>query len=676
MNRSTLVVLRAAALATATALAALVAALIAGGAVTEQVVPGLGDAGDLTRWALPLSRLGVDVLSAVSVGALLGAAVLLPLDTGRGAPRLTADAAGYLRGASWLATGWAVAAACTLVFTVSDVLGEPAGTVVTGNQLSGYVGELPQATALMIVVLLSVLVALLARTTVTPAGALGLLVVAVIALLPAPLTGHSAASSNHSLAVMGLALHVAAVAPWVGGLAVLVRHALTGGDRLPVMAGRFSRMALGCYVTVAVSGVANIISRLPDPAELLTTDYGRLALGKIVAIGALGLFGYWHRERTLPALAGQGAANGRRSAFARLATVEVAVMTAAMGLAVALSRTAPPGPTADESSAELLLGYPMPPQITFGRVLSMWQFDFTFAVLVVVLGGTYAAAVARLRRRGDAWPAGRTAAWAVGLLVIVLFTQSGLGRYAPILFSMHMVQHMALSMLAPIFLVLGAPVTLALRALRPARIRGDRGPREWLTAALHSRAARVAGHPVVAAAFFVVSTFALYFTGLLETAMRSHLGHIAMELHFLLAGSVFFWVLIGVDPAPRRLPHVGKLLVLFATMPFHAFFGIALMNMSAPLAEGWYRSVQPPWSGSILADQHTGGAIAWAFGEIPTVIVLLAILAQWFLHDQRAARRDDRKADRAVARHEDDELATYNARLAALADRDQRAGEK
>ncbi|MEV4677784.1 bifunctional copper resistance protein CopD/cytochrome c oxidase assembly protein [Actinomadura sp. NPDC049382] len=671
MNKGSLSVWRAGAVAVAAAAAALVAGLVLGGSVTEKVIPGLGDAGALTRWGLPASRAAMDLLSALTVGAVLAAAAFLPVEGGRGAARLSADAVGYLRAASWIAAGWAAAAAATLVFTVADVLGQPVGEVLTGSELSSYVGSLPQGTALMIVVLLAVVVALLARTTTTPAAAFGLLAMAGIALLPAPLTGHSASAANHSVATTGVALHVAAVAPWVGGLAIVGAHALLRRDRLPVMAERFSRMALWCYITVGVSGLVNVIARLPDPAELATTNYGRLALGKIVAFGVLGWFGWWHRERTLPALAA-----GKPGAFARFGSVEAAVMAATMGLAVALARTAPPPPTAPESAVKSLLGYDMPPEVTPMRLLTLWQFDLFFAVLAAVLGGLYLAAVVRLRRRGDSWPVGRTAAWILGLVAILAVTQTGVAKYAPILFSVHMAQHMVLNMLVPIFLVVGAPVTLALRALKPARVRGDRGPREWLTALLHSRYLAVIAHPAVATLIFVVSTFALYFTPLFEAAMRNHLGHIAMMVHFLAAGSLFFWVLLGVDPAPKKLPYPARLILLFVTMPFHAFFGIALMNMSQALARGWYGAVDPPWGTTILHDQHTGGAIAWAFGEIPTFIVLIVMAFQWYADDQRQARRMDRKADRAArpgGRAEDDELAAYNARLAKLAERDRAA---
>jgi cytochrome c oxidase assembly factor CtaG len=405
---------------------------------------------------------------------------------------------------------------------------------------------------------------------------------------------------------------------------------------------------------------------------LLTTDYGRLILVKFAAFCVLGWAGWLHRSQTLPAVA-----KGRLRAFARLATAEAAIMAGTMGVAVALSRTAPPAVEAAEGDVRALLGYDMPPAITPARLVALWQFDLFWVAFAAVLGGCYAGALLRLRRRGDSWPLARTAAWFCGLATIVLATLSGVGRYAPVLFSVHMAQHMTLSMLSPIFLVLGAPVTLALRALRPAAIRGDRGVREWLTIALHSRVVRVVAHPLVATFIFVASTYALYFTGLFGALMRSHLGHIAMLLHFLAAGSLFFWVLIGVDPAPRRLPYVGRLLVLFVTMPFHAFFGIALMNAGRPIAPEWYNALHRPWGASLVSDLNTGGAIAWAFGEIPVFIVLLAIVFQWFAEDQRLARRGDRSADRTQAAGTgDDELAEYNAYLAALEKLDKKARQE
>jgi cytochrome c oxidase assembly factor CtaG/putative copper export protein len=655
-------------------IAAMVVAGLAGGALREQVIPGLSDAGTLTRWALPVARFVMEAGGTLTVGVLLGAAVLLPSNRGV----LDPQAIRYLRGASWIAAAWAAGAGATLIFTVSDILGIPVGKVVGGSELSSYVGQLPQGTALMFVVLLAALIALLARTAATPGSAAGLLVLALVALLPPPLTGHSSSSPNHELAISGLAMHILALSPWVGGLLLLVWHATHDGDHLGVAVGRFSRMALWCYVAVGVSGTANVISRLPDPSLLFTSDYGRLVLVKLGLFTVLGILGFLHRERTLPALMAHNPKGYTRPAvtrppwaFTRLAGVEVLVMAATLGVAVALARTAPPATTGDEDAVTSVLGFPMPPPITIGRLVTMWRPDLFFGVLVVVLGGLYAAGVARLRARGDAWPVGRMLSWGLGLVTIVGVTLTGVATYSPVLFSTHMIQHMVLSMLTPILLVLGAPVTLALRALKPAAIRGDRGPREWLTIALHSRVLKFIGHPAVATVIFVVSTYAVYFSPLFGYLMRAHIGHLAMLVHFLASGSLFFWVLIGVDPTPRKLPYLGKMLLLFVTMPFHAFFGIALMSIGRPIAASWYAGLHRPWGTSTLADQHTGGAIAWAFGEIPTFIVLIAMVFQWYADDQRLARRQERHADRDSAGQGGDELADYNAYLASLDKRSQ-----
>ncbi|GAA3215337.1 cytochrome c oxidase assembly protein [Actinocorallia longicatena] len=644
---------RAAAAVALAALAGLLAALWAGGAASEKVIPGISDAGRLVRWGLPLSRTLMDLGAAVTLGCLVMAVLLLPLVKGG----LSAASEKYLHAASWAAAVWAAGAAGTLVLTVADILGVPILTVLQGNELSSYVGQLPQGTGLLIVILLVVVVALLSRTITSPASAIGVLVLAFAALLPPALTGHSAASANHNVAVIGLALHLAAVVPWVGGLAVLTWHALTKERLLDTAAERFSRLAVWCFAVTGLSGLANTISRIPDPLQLFDSDYGRLILAKIVAFAVLGWFGWQHRERTIPLIRAK-----KPLAFTRLAVVEAAIMAATMGVAVALSRTAAPAPSLPESSIKALIGYEMPPPVTALRLVSLWRLDLFFLALVLALGGFYVAGVVRLRRRGDKWPWGRLAAWIAGLLSIVAVTMTGVATYAPLLFSVHMSQHMTLAMMSPIFLVLGAPMTLALRALRPAAVKGDNGPREWLVMALHSRFVKVVSHPLVATALFIGSTYALYFSPAFEWMMRNHLGHIFMLMHFLVTGFLYYWVIIGVDPAPRQLPYVAKLLLLFVTMPFHAFFGIALMNMGEPIAPGWYDAVHPPWAVGQVHDLQTGGAIAWGFGEIPTFVVLLAIVFQWAMADTRRSRREDRKA----VLDDDKELAAYNAMLAKL----------
>ena len=243
-----------------------------------------------------------------------------------------------------------------------------------------------------------------------------------------------------------------------------------------------------------------------------------------------------------------------------------------------------------------------------------------------------------------------------------------------------MIAHMLLSMVVPIGLVLGAPVTLALRTLPGPRVPGELGPRQLLLAVLHSRVARVVMHPLVAFALFVGSLYVIYFTSLFPTLMSNHLGHVVMEFHFLAVGFLFFFVLVGIDPAPVRLPSIARIGLLFAAMPFHAFFSVAIMGGDTVLAHSYFRSLDRPYSTDLLGDQHLGGGIGWALGELPVLLVLGAVFVQWTRTDAREAARFDRDADRASRRAVsagapvDDELSRYNAYLASLADRDARHG--
>ncbi|MFD7320332.1 cytochrome c oxidase assembly protein [Streptomyces sp. NPDC059875] len=304
------------------------------------------------------------------------------------------------------------------------------------------------------------------------------------------------------------------------------------------------------------------------------------------------------------------------------------------------------------------------PPFTLGRGLEFSPDPF-FLIGCVVGLALYGWGVARLRGRGDSWPVSRTVFFAVGVLTIALMMCTKLNDYGMVMFSVHMVQHMVISMLSPILLLLGAPVTLALRAL-PVAPRGDKGPRELLLMLLHSRYMRIVTHPAFTIPLFIASLYGFYFTPLFDTLMGSKIGHIAMMVHFLAVGLVFFWPIMGVDPGPHRPGYVMRMLELFAGMPFHAFFGIALMMATEPMIKAYEN---PPASLGIdaLTDQNAAGGIAWAFSEIPSVLVLIALVYQWYHSEQRQAVRKDRAADRDG----DKELEAYNAYLASLQTRGQ-----
>lgn len=234
------------------------------------------------------------------------------------------------------------------------------------------------------------------------------------------------------------------------------------------------------------------------------------------------------------------------------------------------------------------------------------------------------------------------------------------------MFSVHMAEHMTLNMFIPVLLVLGGPVTLALRAIPPAGEGSPPGPREWLLWLVHSRFTAFISHPVIAFVLFVTSLYVVYFTPIFDTLVRYHWGHEFMTVHFLLVGYLYFWGIIGIDPGPKRLPFLGRLGLLFAVMPFHAFFGIATMTMTSTIGGPFYRYVGLPWLSSINGDQHLGGAIAWGSSELPVIVVVIALVAQWARQDRRDATRSDRHADASYGAG-DDELDAYNAMLRELA---------
>ncbi len=315
-----------------------------------------------------------------------------------------------------------------------------------------------------------------------------------------------------------------------------------------------------------------------------------------------------------------------------------------------------------------MAGMDMPmnlPPFTLGRAMSFGGDPF-FLVGCLLALALYGWAVARLLRRGDRWSAGRCVAFFVGVLTIALTMCTRLNDYGMVMFSVHMVQHMIISMLSPILLLLGAPVTLALRAL-PTAGRGRTGPRELLVALLHSRYLRVITHPAFTIPLFIASLYALYFTPLFDFLMGSVTGHIVMMVHFLLVGLIFFWPIMGVDPGPHRPGYVMRILELFMGMPFHAFFGIALMMASQPMV-GTFAHPAASLGVDPLVDQHLAGGIAWAFSEIPSVLVLIALVFQWYFAELRQSKREDRAAER----NGDRELEAYNAYLASLRARSSR----
>ena len=279
----------------------------------------------------------------------------------------------------------------------------------------------------------------------------------------------------------------------------------------------------------------------------------------------------------------------------------------------------------------------MPP-ISLRSLALEWSLDPGAALLVLVAGSLYAAGVRRLAQRGRRWPVARTAAFAGGLALVVMATQSGLAGYDTVLFSAHVVQHVLLAMAAPVLLALGAPVTLALQA-------SSRPMQTALLRIVHGGPVAALTHPLVAWLVFGGSLFALYLTPLFAASLRNDLVHAAVHVHFLVAGCLFFWPLVGLDPVRWRLPHGARALLVFLTVPFHAVAGLTILTMGDLLAGGFYAEAPPAWAASALTDQRTGAGILWAVGDLLGLVVVGIVLAQWWSHEERVAAR----ADRALA---------------------------
>jgi putative copper resistance protein D len=600
----------------------------------------------------------VDIAIALTVGSVVVALWVLTAQTPAFRRVLNIAAA-----SSFVATVFAIV---TLIFTFLKISQQPLSlSAAFGDGLAFFVTSIGIGQAWLAVVLISAAatVLLMGVTNQTALFFVGLL--SLSSIVPLALQGHAAGSAGHGTAITSLGLHIVFVSVWLGGLLalVLVRPFCAPGD-FAQFAKRYSTLALVAFVVVAATGVVSAWLRLGS-LENLATPYGYLVLGKTLALIVLGVLGFWQRMRALDRVGRQA-----RGAFTGLVIIELAVMGAAMGLAQALSRTAPPipqEPTGALTPAQILTGEHLPPPLTFSRYFTEWSIDPLWLLVCAFGIFFYIAGVVRLRRRGDAWPWYRAVLWTLGLLLLFYVTNGGINVYEHYLFTAHMAAHMTLGMMVPIFLVAGAPVTLAMRAIHK-RDDGSRGSREWILLAVHSRYGRLVSHPIFATINFVGSLWLFYYTPIFRWAITDHIGHEWMVIHFLLAGYLFVQSLIGIDPGPSRLSYPLRLVQLFAAMTVHAFFGLAIMSGQGLFLADWFGAMGRTWGEAPLADQQAGGAIAWSVGEIPSVVIAVLLAMQWGREEGRVAKRLDRQAER----DDDADLRAYNEMLGDLSGKNAR----
>ena len=579
-------------------------------------------------------------LSVLVVGFLISLSFLLP------------ERDGYLRESSastkkFLILGsglWVITSIGNLLATLANIFESDITEVLKLTIIRSFITQVTLGKLLAYQIVISLLVFVLSSRVKRNGGAFWLMLLALSGQLAPVFQSHSSSLGSHSLAIGSLVIHVTALTFWIGSV-IALRLMVTEDQALAFP--RVSTIALWSSFAVVLSGVVNAWTRLRISDSWFTT-YGALIALKVVLTISIFIF----------------ASKVRKGIDLQwLLPFEIGLMSLILGIGSVLNRFTPEetAPATFDRVRELT-GISMPQPPTLSRVFFEYEANGLILGLLVFATTLYIRGVVALSRRGDKWPVGRTISFAIGISLLDYATSGGLGLYAHFSFQYHMIAHMVLSMIAPIAIILSAPITLALRTLPIGRDKEERGIRGLLINFLHSKPTSIWTHPLVALAIFDGSLFALYFTPLFGNLMTGHFGHLIMDLHFIAAGLLFFHVIVGIDPNPRKVHHLVRVVILLAAMSIHAFFSIALMSANDLIDGGYYQLLDRPWSTDLLSDQKVGAAIGWAMGEIPIVAALIATFIQWMRSDAREAKRADKRSAT--------DLAEYNAYLEKLAARE------
>ena len=619
--------------------------LIFSKAAWQPLPADLPDAGALVSWTLQIATLLGTVLGIRIIGLLTFVGFIAPTN----APNITRDSKSQLKKINSLAIMWAMTCLVSAVATLANSLGLKLSEVFAPGVIQTYIWALPNARSFLITALIAISISLFILFCVSLNSIAVLLSLSIAGIISPLLNSHSSGLGDHSLALTSAVVHGVAISFWVGGLLAVLTE--SGASKTMAIA-RYSKIASYSFAALTISGFANAYTHMNGISDLFVTKYGQLVLIKILLLSLAMVTAIKLR-----------AIITRGGNMLKFIICEVAIMFVAIGAGVALHSTPPTRVSVPfASAAEDILGFAFPKQPSVTSMIFGWHPEWFVLTGSLIAGVLYFIGLRRLHKDEIAWAPSRTIFFIIGLALINWATSGGVSKYAMVAFSAHMIQHMFLSMLAPIFIVLSAPITLALRALPAQNDPEHRNAREWILAIIHSRYSRTITNPLVVLGIFTFGLYGLYFTSTFSTMMASHTGHVLMELHFLFSGILFAYVVVGIDPAPRKTPHWAKLLLVLVAISLHAFFAIAIMQSTTPIGDAWFSQVRPGWLTDPLADNYLGGGFAWAFGEVPTLFLLLMVAIQWAKSESRVATRLDRQADRDG----DAELKAYNENFARL----------
>ena len=579
------------------------------------------------------------LFGVAAVGAFLSLAFLFPEKDGlltSASQRLTAKL-------PILILAWLISAIGNLLATLANLFELSILDVLDLTTVRSYVTQTSLGKLQLFQVVATLLLLIFAKIIKKTGGAFLAYLLSISALIAPIFQSHSSQAGSHGLAIGSLIIHVIALSTWVGAVASLI---FMENEVRKFTLSRISVIATWSVATVVTSGVISSLLRLGLSDAWLTT-YGLLIIGKIALLSLVAIL----------------AIRMRRNLKSNLINFEVLLLTLIIGIGAILSRFTPIVESKlGYDRVRELVGVAMPAEPNWQRLFFEYEADALMLGILVFATALYIKGVVILSRKKIKWPVGRTISFAFGISLLDYSTSGGLGLYGIFSFQYHMIAHMILSMIAPIFIVLSAPITLALRTLPQGRNSEERGIRGWFISILHSKVSTIWTHPIVVLAIFDGSLFALYFTSLFGDLMSSHFGHLLMNLHFIGAGLLFFFVIVGVDPNPRRTHHLVRMVILLAAMSIHAFFSVALMSSRTLIDGGYYELLARPWATDLLADQRAGASFGWAMGEIPILIAFIATFIQWIRSDAREAKRADKNSEK--------NLAEYNEYLRKLADRE------